>query len=77
MELDEKHYSAVKADYFWDLSDGKKINVSHTFSIRDIVMPKGETDYAKIREMAKRKGKIIRISNVDGKEMTKEIDFEA
>ena len=77
MELDEKYLNAVKADYFWDLPDCKKAVVDHTFSIKDIVMPKGETDYAKIREMAKRKGKITRNSDVDGKKMTKEIDFEA
>jgi hypothetical protein len=49
-------------------------------------MPKGEArpgvatlekDYAKIREMAKRKGKIVRIVNVDGKEERKETEFEA
>jgi hypothetical protein len=40
-------------------------------------MPKGETDYAKIREMAKRKGKIIRISTIDGKEMKSEVPLEA
>ena len=36
-----------------------------------------EEDFAKIREMAKRKGKIIRIANVDGKEIKSEKDFEA
>ncbi len=40
-------------------------------------MPKGETDYAKIREMAKRKGRVVRIANVDGKETRKEAEFEA
>ena len=36
-----------------------------------------EADYAKIRELAKRKGKIIRTVNADGKEMKTEKEFEA
>ena len=77
MELDEKYYGAVKEDFFWDLPECKKANIEHIFIIKDIIMPNGETDYAKIREMAKRKGRIIRIANVDGKETRKETEFEA
>ncbi len=77
MELDEKYFNAVKEDFLWDLPECKKASVEHTFIIKDIITPKGETDYAKIREMAKRKGKIVRITNVDGKEMKTEKDFEA
>ncbi len=77
MEIDEKYYNQAKEDFFWDLPDCKKASVEHRFIITDIVMPKGETDYAKIREMAKRKGKIIRTANVDGKEMKTEKPFEA
>ncbi|MEK6840607.1 MAG: hypothetical protein AABX79_01510 [Nanoarchaeota archaeon] len=76
LEIDEKYYQAVKEDFFWDIPECKKASIEHTFAIKDIVMPKGETDYAKIREMAKRKGKIIRIANVDGSETRKEIEFE-
>jgi len=86
MELDEKYYEAVKEDFFWDLPECKKANIEHIFIIKDIIIPKGEarpgvatleTDYAKIREMAKRKGKVIRIANVDGREIRKEAEFEA
>jgi hypothetical protein len=86
LELDEKYYNAVKGDFFWDLPDGKKMSAEHVFIIKEIIMPKGEArpgvatlekDYAKIREMAKRKGKIVRIVNVDGKEERKETEFEA
>lgn len=76
LEIDEKYHSKVKEDFFWDLPDGKKVSVEHRLVIKEIVMPKGETDYAKIREMAKRKGKIIRTSNVDGKQLVSEKDFE-
>ena len=77
MEIDEKYYNQVKEDFFWDLPDCKKAGVEHRFLITDITMPKGEKDYAKIREMAKRKGKIIRTANVDGKEIITEKAFEA
>ncbi len=78
MELDEKYYKAAKEDFLWDLPDGRKTSVQHRFIIKDIIFPNtNEKDFAKIREMAKRKGKIIRIANVDGKELKKEIDFEA
>ena len=76
MEIDEKYYSKAKEDFFWDLPDGKKISVEHKLLINEIVTPKGETDYAKIREMAKRKGKIIRKADVDGKEIKSEKAFE-
>ncbi|HKZ34215.1 MAG TPA: hypothetical protein VJ142_03215 [Candidatus Nanoarchaeia archaeon] len=86
LEIDEKYYRAAREDFFWDLPDCKKATIEHTFIIKDIIMPKGEarpglatleTDYAKIREMAKRKGRVVRIANVDGKETRKEAEFEA
>jgi len=76
LELDEKYYKAVKENFFWDLPECKKASVEHTFVIRDIITPKGEIDYAKIRELAKRKGKIVRIANIDGNEIRKETEFE-
>jgi len=51
--------------------------INHTFLIEEIIMPQGETDYSKIREMAVRKGKIIRKAEIDGKEMIKKFEFEA
>ena len=78
MELDEKYYKAAKDDFFWDLPEGRKINVEHRFIINEIVLPKtGEKDFAVLREMAKRKGRIIRTANVDGKEIKSEKEFEA
>ena len=58
------------------MTEGRKISIKHKFVIESIVMPKNEKDYTKIREMAKRKGKIIREADVDGKEIVKEKDFE-
>lgn len=55
----------------------KSAEISHDFIITELVFPKEEKDFAKIREMAKRKGKIIRKSKIDGVETKKEFDFEA
>ena len=77
LEADEKYYSKLKEDLFWDVSDAKKISAKHTVVITEIVMPKDEKDYAKIRELAKRKGKIIRKIEIDEKEITSEKSFEA
>ena len=77
MELDEKYYEKAKEEFFWDLPNGKKISVEHNFIIENIIQPKDEKDFARIRELAKRKGKIIRKATIDGEESTKEINFEA
>ncbi len=56
----------------------KKIEIKHDFKITDIIIPDiDEKDFAKIRELAKRKGKIVRKIEVDGSEKVKEVEFEA
>ena len=78
LEIDEKHYRTAKEEFFWDLPEGKKTEVEHKYIITEIVLPKtNEKDYAKLREMAKRKGRMIRIANIDGKETKSEKNFEA
>jgi|SRR3989344_1225259 len=71
----------VKEYIFDEEADNfKNIEVKHTFFINDIIIPdelKNEKDFAKIREMAKKKGKIIRGLDIDGKILKKEIEFEA
>ncbi len=58
--------------------DFKKLTVSHTFIIEEIKIPEEYKDNAALaREKATRKGKIVRILNIDGKEERKEIGFEA
>jgi len=64
-----------------EVDDFKQVEIKHDFVVEDIIISdelKKEygNDFAKIREMAKRKGKIIRKINVDGRELKKEIDFE-
>jgi hypothetical protein len=56
--------------------EGAKAKIN--FIIEDIIMPEtDEKDFAKIRELAKRKGKIIRELDIDGKIIKKDIEFEA
>ena len=76
LEIENKFYSEIKDDLFWDMPESKKINIKHEVIINEILMPEGEKDFAKIREMAKRKGKIIREAEIDGKKIIKEIEFE-
>lgn len=60
-----------------DLNNSKQISINHKFIINEIILPKDEKDYEKIRVLAKRKGKIIRKIIIDGKETTKEKEFVA
>jgi len=76
LETDEKFYSEIKKDLFWDMPESKKIDIRHEVIIDEIVMPEGEKDFSKIRELAKRKGKIIRKAEIDGKEVLSEKEFE-
>jgi hypothetical protein len=63
-----------------DIEGFKKAMGKHDFLITDIVIPqelKAEKDFAKVREGALRKGKIVRVVDVDGKKVSKEVEFEA
>lgn len=64
-------------NFMFDCPNFKKISVNHTFVIEKIIMPEGEKDFAKIREMAKRAGKIIREIEVDGNTKKSEIEFSS
>ena len=61
-----------------EAKDFKKIEIKHDFIINDIILPEEKIeDFSKIREMAKRKGEIIRNLDIGGKEVVKEVDFTA
>jgi hypothetical protein len=54
--------------------------INHVFLIEQIIIPeelKQEKDFAKVREMAKRKGKIIRKAIIDSQEIKTEKEFIA
>lgn len=67
----------IAESFIFEKPDFKDALINHTFLIEEIIFPQGEKDFAKIRELAKRKGKIIRKTEIDGQKSTKEIDFEA
>lgn len=79
LHFDNSFASSFKKEFLFDIPEGKKISISHDIIINDIIIPKELAkinDFAKIREEAKRKGKIIRKANVDGKEILKEYNIE-
>jgi len=77
LEVDEKFWPKLKETFFWDVPDCKKAKIEHKLIINDIIFPKDEKDSVKIRELAKRKGKIVRKIEFDGKEKKEEYDVEA
>jgi len=61
-----------------DVEFKKKLELSYTFVIEDVVIPKEyEDDSEKARLFAKRKGKIVRKVIIDGSENVEEKEFEA
>ena len=64
-------------EFAFDVGVFKKLVIIHEFIIEDLVVPKEyEKDPSKARYSAKRKGKIIRKINLDGKEIIKEKEIE-
>lgn len=63
--------------FVFEQPDFKKAEIVHHFRINDLIKPEGETDFEKIRELSKRKGKIIRDAVIDDKKSKKEVEFEA
>ena len=77
LELHLKYLPQIKEMLFWDSPAGKKTVIEHDLIINDIELPSGEKDPAKQRELAIRKGKIVRRMNVDGKDLNKEYEMNA
>ncbi len=72
--------SELGRSFVFEKSDFKEAEINHTFLIDEMIISdelKGEKDFAKIREMAKRKGKIIREAVIDGQEINSEKEFVA
>src|SRR3989344_6582313 len=65
-------------EFAFDVSiDFKKLFIKHTFFVKDIIVPKEyENDFLKARLYSKRKGKILRIIDIDGRTEEREFDFE-
>lgn len=80
LELDKRYEKQVAEEFLFDMKEAetaKKIQISHDFLIDEIILPKGEKDFEKMRLLAKRKGRIVRKSCVDGKETRDEKAFIA
>jgi hypothetical protein len=69
--------SSIGKGFVFEKPDFKEAKINHTYFITGMIMPEGEKDFAKIREMAKRKGKIVRKAIIDGKEINSEKEFVA
>jgi len=70
--------SELGKSFVFEKNDFKTAEIKHEFVIEEIILPQTEEkDFAKIREMAKRKGKIIRYTNIDGLKSIKEYEFTA
>ncbi|HLC86954.1 MAG TPA: hypothetical protein VJH65_01610 [Candidatus Nanoarchaeia archaeon] len=72
--------SELAGSFIFENPNFQKAEVNHTYIIEKIIIPdsiKNEKDYAKIREMSRRRGRVVRIANIDGKEIKREIEFEA
>lgn len=66
----------IAKEFAFDFPDFKELIIKHIFEITDLIVSKDdEDDFLKARINAKRKGKIIRILSVDGKEIKKEHDL--
>jgi len=57
----------IAKNLFFGTHQFKRAEVTHTFVIEEIILPHDEFNPVKMREQAKRKGKIIRKLTVDGK----------
>jgi len=75
LECDLKFWEKLKE--FFMLPESSKFKVNHTYIIEEVIVDRDEKDFAKMRETAKKKGKIIRKTVIDGKEAVEEKRFEA
>jgi hypothetical protein len=75
LDLDLKYWGKFKEAFLWDVPEAKKVKISHEVIIERVDIPK-EADPAKIRELAKKEGRLIRKIEADGKEIVKEYVLE-
>ncbi len=67
----------IARDFVFEKQGFKTAEINHVFLIDELILPESEKDFAKMRELAKRKGKIIRDANIDGNVMKEEKEFVA
>ena len=72
--------SEIAKSFVFEKPDFQKAEIKHNFIIEKIEIPedlKNSDNFAKIRESSLRVGKIIRIANIDNKEIKTEKNFKA
>jgi hypothetical protein len=62
-------------ELFFGIPNFKELRISHTVNIEDIIYPKDEKDPVKVRENSIRKGKVVRVIEIDGKKEEKIAQF--
>lgn len=67
--------SEIGKDFIFEKPDFKKAEINHTLFIEEIIKPEGEEDFAKIRELAKKKGYILREAEIDGEIINTKKEF--
>ena len=78
LEIDEKYSKQFHDEFLFDIPPVfKKARIAHTFIISEVILPKGEKNFELMRLNAKKKGKIVRQAEVDGKISQQEKTFEA
>mgnify|MGYP001618423438 CR=1 FL=1 len=78
LEIDEKYSKQLHDEFLFDIPlEFKKARIAHTFIISEVILPKGEKNFELMRLNAKKKGKIVRQAEVDGKILQQEKTFEA
>jgi hypothetical protein len=78
-KLVTKDKNIAKSFVFED-SDFKEANINHTFIIEEVIIPeelKQEKDFSKVRDRAKKKGRIIRNIVIDEQVFNEEKEFTA
>lgn len=68
------------SSFVFEKPEFKSAEIKHKFVIEEIVIPdslKNEKDFALVREKALRKGKIVRITNIDDVKSEKSYEFSA
>jgi hypothetical protein len=69
--------AAIGESFVFETKDFKLAEINHQVVVEKIIMPQtDEKDFAKIREMAGKAGKIIRTAKIDDVETVKEYPFE-
>lgn len=70
--------SKIGESFVFETKNFKLAEINHVFVIEKIIMPEtDEKDFSIIRELAKRQGKLIRSSKIDGVEKTATYEFIA